>query len=155
MPKNLIIDTNILLLLIIGVIDGQRYIKISKRLNIYNEEDYYNILKIIGEYKKIYVTKYIATEVSNLIDLKNEAREKAFKAMRTLISSFTEIDTALINEINHDKLHIYGITDVSLIKLVENYTILTDDSKMCSFLYHINGDNVVEYKAVKRLLNMV
>ena len=84
MAKNLIIDTNLLLLLVIGAVEGGRHIKNSKRLGAFDLDDYNTVLKIMATYDEIFITPYIATEVSNLIDLNGNPGVLAYKIAREL-----------------------------------------------------------------------
>ncbi|QHB00573.1 hypothetical protein FXO12_10335 [Pseudomonas sp. J380] len=46
----------------------------------------------------------------------------------------------------------YGLTDTSLIGLVSDYTILTNDGRMSQPLYAINGDNVVHLEFARTMV---
>ena len=97
MKSRLLIDTNLLLVMIIGGVDEGRYIQKSKRLNDFCIEDYHRLWSLAKEYKEIWITPYIATEVSNLIDLKSQARLRAFELAREIFSFFKQVDSS-INE---------------------------------------------------------
>ena len=75
MKDGLLIDTNLLLVMIIGGIDEGRYIEKSKRLGAFCVEDYDLLWKIVRDHTEVLITPYIATEVSNLIDLDGDARK--------------------------------------------------------------------------------
>ena len=100
MEKRLIVDTNLLLLLVIGAVEGGIHIKNSKRLNDYDYEDYHRVLKVVSEFEAVYITPYIATEVSNLIDLTGGARELVFAFSRELFSEFNKINVVIVVILN-------------------------------------------------------
>ncbi|OJT30933.1 hypothetical protein BOP96_10135 [Pseudomonas sp. FSL W5-0203] len=131
----LIIDTNLLLLLVIGAIEEGRHISSSSRLKSYNEEDYQVVVKFMGRFTDVYITPYIATEVSNLIDLNGYARIMAFEAAQLLFSQFQQIDSNISADSAAKLFSTYGLTDTSLIGLVSDYTILTNDGRMSQPLY--------------------
>ncbi|SUA59299.1 Uncharacterised protein [Oligella ureolytica] len=62
MRKGLVIDTNLLLLFIIGFIDDARFIKSSNRLSAYSKEDYKILLEIMSQFQTLYITPYIAAD---------------------------------------------------------------------------------------------
>ena len=92
MPRHLIIDTNLLLLLVIGAVEEGRHIRNSKRLNAFNISDYDNVVKIMSSYDQVFITPYIATEVSNLIDLNGRAKLLVYEVARNLFTIFKQID---------------------------------------------------------------
>lgn len=145
MDSRLVIDTNLLLLLVIGAVEDGRHISTSKRLGVFKTIDYYNILDIISKFSEVCITSYIATEVSNLIDLHGNSGMIAYSVARELFSIFTEIDTEIKTDCLPDYFHYYGITDSSLIHLVPDCKILTSDHRLCTMLYEVNPENVIEY----------
>ncbi|MBK0057034.1 hypothetical protein IAE40_00190 [Pseudomonas sp. S44] len=46
----------------------------------------------------------------------------------------------------------FGLTDASLISLVSDYTVLTDDGPLSGVLYAVNGDNVVQLEVAKSIV---
>ncbi|MBD8570708.1 hypothetical protein IFT86_16930 [Pseudomonas syringae] len=152
--SRLIIDTNLLLLLVIGSIEDGRHISNSKRLKDYNESDYQIVVRFMGGFSDVYITPYIATEVSNLIDLNGHARIMAFEAAQLLFSQFQQIDTNIATDSEIKLFSIYGLTDTSLIGLVSEYTILTNDGRMSGALYAVNGENVVNLNFARGLLQV-
>lgn len=145
----LIIDTNLLLLLIIGSIDDGMHIDKSGRLNNYDMGDYDNILKIIKNTKEIYITPYIATEVSNLIDLKGNLKEKAFEICREIFNNFKQVKIDIHSDINENSFIYFGLADASLVKLAPNYNILTADNRLLVELYKSCSENILPYELLK------
>jgi len=146
--KKLIVDTNLLLLLVIGRVDDGRFIKRSDRLNKFNENDYQILLRFILRYD-IFITHYIATEVSNLIDLHGPARIKAFEVARILFSSFKQVETSIQDDSAEAFFEKYGLTDSSLIRLVSDYNVITDDNRLSEFLYRVEHKNVIPYYTLR------
>jgi hypothetical protein len=145
MPKRLIIDTNLLLLLVIGAVEEGRHIRNSKRLNAFNITDYDNILKIMCDHDEVFVTPYIATEVSNLIDLDGHARMLAYQVAKYLFSIFKKVDIDIDKDCESDLFLKFGITDNSLIRLAPNYFILTSDCRMLDSLFKSSEDTIIPY----------
>ncbi len=145
MPRHLIIDTNILLLLVIGAVEEGRHIGNSKRLKAFSITDYDNILRIIRDYDKIFITPYIATEVSNLIDLDGHARILAFQIAKNLFSVFEQIEVSIGQDCESDLFLEFGITDNSLIRLAPDYFILTSDYRMLDSLFKSSEHTIIPY----------
>ena len=58
MPKHLIIDTNLLVLLVIGAVEEGIHIRNSKRLNAFDISDYDKVLNIMDDYDDVFITPY-------------------------------------------------------------------------------------------------
>ncbi|WP_234465011.1 hypothetical protein [Pseudomonas sp. S44] len=148
----LIIDTNLLLLLVIGLVEDGRHISKSDRLNGYSQEDYQIVVRFMGRFKSVFTTHYIATEVSNLIDLGGELGSRVYEAARLLLSEFQQIESTIVDDSASPYFLKFGLTDASLISLVSDYTVLTDDGPLSGVLYAVNGDNVVQLEVAKSIV---
>ncbi|WP_051916790.1 MULTISPECIES: hypothetical protein [unclassified Serratia (in: enterobacteria)] len=136
-----LIDTNLLLLFVIGSVDNGNFIEASKRLNDFSYYDYKLLVDFIEKTPNFATTPYILTEVSNLIDLHDVAADEAFKALR-LVSQMAEvIDVSPQEDTNHDKFFRYGLTDVNILKIALTRPILTNDERLSSFAYSICPEN--------------
>lgn len=49
---------------------------------------YYLLWKLVQGYKDVWITPYIATEVSNLIDLNGQAKIRVFELAREVFALF-------------------------------------------------------------------
>lgn len=147
MLRQLIIDTNLLLLLVIGAVEGGRHISMSKRLSSYNISDYNKVLAIMASYDELYITPYIATEVSNLIDLTGHSKELAYEIAKEFFARCTELETNINNDCADEYFTLYGITDSSLVQFVPKYTVLTADTRLYDALYEAGGNNALPYIA--------
>jgi len=144
--KHLIIDANLLVLLIIGSVEGGRHIKNSKRLKAFTRSDYENVVKIMANFDDVSITPYLAAEVSNLIDLKGHARELAFAVAQQLFGNiFKQIDVELARDCHSDFFANFGIADSSLIHLAPDYAILTNDHRLLVPLFAACETNIVPY----------
>jgi hypothetical protein len=63
--KKIILDTNVLVLLIIGRID-QSYITKYKRTKQFSQNEYFDLEYFLKSYKSILITNHILTEFSHL-----------------------------------------------------------------------------------------
>lgn len=147
----LIIDTNLLLLLVIGAVEGGRHIRNSNRLNGFGKEDYDVVLQVMKIHKVVCITPYIAAEVSNLIDLNGQASRLAYEVARTLFAEFKQIESHIIKDGMSENFLKYGITDSSLIRLAPEYAILTNDNRLLGPLFEASQSNIIPYELAKQM----
>ncbi len=143
-----IIDTNILLLLVIGSVRNGELISKSNRLKRYTIEDYEYASRLFLSTTERYITSYVAAELSNLIDLKGENRMEVFENARLILSNMKQVDCLIKKDVENENFIKYGITDNSIIYLAQSYTIITDDHRMSGVIrknYPNNVLNVLEY----------
>lgn len=147
----LIIDANLLLLLVIGSIDDGIHIKKSGRLKSnYDFEDYDALIEVMNKTKEIYITPYIATEVSNLIDLKGNLRKRIFEVYREILNSFKQVEVDIHKDIKDASFIHYGLADASLVNLASEYKILTADDKLLTELFKSCYENILPYKELRQ-----
>lgn len=135
--NGLLIDTNIFLLLLIGIYDCNQIQKF-KRTKKFSEENFDTLINVIDYFKaKIFITPHILTEVCNLSESYNNQRDnEIFKILEKLISQYKEENTSSISLIknNTNAFYKFGIADSSIIDIAkQNTLIITDDAD----LYHI------------------
>lgn len=85
MSKKFIIDSNLLLLLVVGSANID-YIGLHKSLRAYSIEDFILLSELIGEAGKLILTPNTLTEASNLLD-----RIKGQKALTTVLDAFKAV----------------------------------------------------------------
>ncbi|WP_146030606.1 hypothetical protein [Castellaniella caeni] len=152
MADKLIIDANLLLLLVIGALDNGGQIKNSKRLGGYDWADYEVVVKLMGTFRSVHITPYIAAEVSNLIDLRNQARTRAFAVAKVLFSEFGQVDSLISRDVGGPVFLGFGITDASLVELAKSYTILTNDSRLLPLLWASCEANILPFDQARQIV---
>lgn len=122
------IDTNLLLVLLIGALDPAQVDRF-KRTRKYSREDYALLAAFVSQYKRVVTTPNVLTEVSNLAgQLTGPLRERAFLALGVLVSQYEERFHPSRELILHDSFPVLGLADTSVISAVDNtITVLTDD----------------------------
>lgn len=153
MPKSLVVDANLLLLLVIGQLDDGRLISASKRLSAFSKKDFALLFEDASKFQKICITPYLATEVSNLIDLSGDKYYQAYKVAKALFAEFVEIKVVLKQDIKLDAFLTHGITDASLVELVKEHVVVTNDKRMLPLLYATNANNVMPFELLKSVGN--
>lgn len=136
--KGLIIDTNLLLLLLIGLFDKNQIEKV-RRIRTYSIDDFEKIIRLIDFYnKEITITSNLLTEICNLSDTFNiESKYKFFKFLEEFQSKLTEHHESSFSIIlnNQTAFYKFGISDASIVNLAkEKYLVLTDDLSLYHFI---------------------
>lgn len=127
MKEKVILDTNLLLLLAVGVYKPD-YIRLHKRTDTFSADDF-EVLLLRLQNSDIAVTPNIATEASNLLwQTKDPHKREIRQVLCELVSNFAEHyvksrDIVVVNEYKA-----LGLTDCGILELVQGSgTILTVD----------------------------
>lgn len=136
LKSGIILDSNILLLLVVGRINP-KLIKDNNCLSKYNEEMFSELNAFISIFKKIIVTPHILTELSNLyFSSMHKASDlsKCEKLLR-ILKDLYEIQIMKDNIINEKSFCKYGITDIAIVNAAKRNKIgiLTDDYKLSGY----------------------
>lgn len=154
MPQSLVIDANLLLLLIIGQIDEGQHLHKSNRLSAYDRKDLKKLRCVMAQFEKIIISPYLAAEVSNLIDLKDTLRQRAFQVARIFFSQFEQASVSVCQDAQHSAFIRYGITDASLAVLAKDYMIITNDNRLLPILFAVNSKNVLPFSTVREVVRL-
>lgn len=127
-PRILLIDTNLLLVLVVGAYDRDQ-IERFKRTRAYTADDYELLLRFIGGFGELVVTPNVLTEVSNLAgQLAEPLRGHVLSALALLAMQVPERyfpSRVAARETDFTRL---GLTDVSILLTArEPIAVLTDD----------------------------
>ncbi len=141
--KGLLVDTNLLLLLVVGAYDPNR-IKIFKRTKQFAIADYELLLRITRGFKNVITTPSILTEASNLLgQLSAELSHRFFRAFSSAIGALAEEYTQRAELAKQPYFAKYGLTDASIIHCVKGkYLVITVDFPLWGFLRHLGVDAV-------------
>jgi hypothetical protein len=131
-----IVDTNLLLLLIVGAA-SRKFIRMHDRLSRYDEADFNTLEMIISLYSDIVYIPHIMAEVSGLSrQIKNPARRKIQETFREFIEAATEVPLPSRDGARRSEFHRFGLTDALLLSLCsmnENgveFSLLTADGDL-------------------------
>jgi rRNA-processing protein FCF1 len=149
--RELLIDTNILLLYFVGSVNRAR-ISEFKRTQQFVPEDYDTLLKIIDYFSKIVTTPNILTEVNSLANQLGEPeRSQCFAIFGQDTSRLDEFYTESRVIAQNAKFIKFGLTDCGILNLVrDRYLVLTDDLRLANYLQKegidtINFNNIRVY----------
>ncbi len=138
-----ILDTNLLLLFLIGCWNAQK-IADFERTSDYSMEDFRLLRKLLDQSKQLVTTPHILTEVCNLTESLNKNNDyKLFKILAGIQSYAKERRQEaayLMGENFHKPFLRLGIADTSLLDAsVKGHLILTDDAACATSIYQAGG----------------
>ena len=126
-----LIDTNALIVLLLGIIDKKLIIK-HKRTSIYEVKDYENLSNFIGDFSNLFVLPNVWTEVDNLLNnFTGNQRYEYLIAVKDLIEQTSEryFESKII--VHNFTFELVGLTDALLIEVAKDCKCLkTSDSKL-------------------------
>ncbi|MCY7376044.1 MAG: hypothetical protein LH472_08750 [Pyrinomonadaceae bacterium] len=150
--KGLLVDTNILLLWIIGSVDRNFIEKFKRTADRFTAADFDLIHQILGQFQIKVTTTSILTEVSNLMgQLKGKYKEDYFSAFAKVITLVDEnlvksSEICILPEFNK-----FGLTDSAITKIArDNYLVLTDDLPLYHYLSNLKID-VINFNHIRNL----
>jgi rRNA-processing protein FCF1 len=129
----IIIDTNALVLLLVGLIDT-KLINNHRRTSIYDEEDFYDLVNIIGDISNLIVIPNIWTEVDNLLNNSSSYKyiyiERLTETIRGTTEKYLESHTAT----NENSFYDLGLTDSLILQIAKSCKLLiTSDSQLSDY----------------------
>jgi hypothetical protein len=132
----LLLDTNVLLLLYVGLVD-RAIISRFKRTQMFAPEDFDMLRGIVARFEKIVTTPHILTEVSNLADrLTGQDHVVFWRLFRSTIAAFDErheYSRLVAGEPVFSRL---GLTDTAISRIASagSVTVLTVDVDLWAHL---------------------
>lgn len=148
----IVIDTNSLIILILGLIDPN-LIDSHKRTSIYERSDYEALLTVIKDFKNIKLIPNVLTEADNLLnDLPGNLKEQYLTKIAKLMSVVKEEYIQSLEAPKDYAFRDLGLTDTLALKLAESCELLiTSDSMLSDYAKsrNINVFDLVQYKNEK------
>jgi len=134
--KGLLIDSNILLLYIVGTIDIKR-IKDFGRTAVFSENDFYVVSKFVDYFEVKITTPHILTETSNLFG----NRKTLHAALITYIELANEIFLESRQIANTKTFLQFGLADAAISETAkDSYLVITDDTELFGYLHNQKVD---------------
>ena len=129
--NGLLIDTNLLLLFAIGKYDRRR-IGSFKRTAVYTVSDFQRLGWLVTQFKKLWTTPNILTEVDNLGRQLPEREWRGFALSLTGLA--IEMTEEMVPSVRAMKAPIFariGLSDAVAISTGRTYLLLSDDLRLC------------------------
>jgi rRNA-processing protein FCF1 len=140
-----VVDTNILLLWVVGTTNTSRITRF-KRTEQFSEEDFDLLVDVLNYFHQIWTTPNILTEVYNFANqLRGNEREQALSVFAAGIQAtlYEQYYTSPDLSLRADFLRL-GLTDCSIIEMAEQETVLvlTDDFTLANYLWSYGLDAI-------------
>jgi len=125
----LLIDTNLLVLFIVGRVNRNR-IDNFKRTSKYSKEDFDLLLSVIGGLgKPLYTVAHVLAEVSNLTVLQGPERRRARQVLKETVAVLQEPEMASVRATGAKEYPTLGLVDAAIASVARenDCAVLTDD----------------------------
>ncbi len=141
--KGVLIDTNILLLLFVGLTNRDR-IERFKRTQQFTPSDYDTLTQLLGCFSPIVVTPNILTEVNSLLNQLGEPeRSQCLGLFGQGILGFDEQYVMSRSIVTQAIFGRFGLTDTGIVEAAKGrYLVLTDDLRLAVNLQSLGVDTV-------------
>lgn len=145
----ILIDTNSLLLLLVGLMDTE-LIRKHKRTAIYEEQDFNDLLSVIGNLDNLVVLPNVWTETDNLLNnFGGEQKHRYIITTVETIKSTTETFLESTKGVAHYSFYDLGLTDSLLLQYAMQCDLLvTSDSRLSDYAV-ANGVKVYDMKKIR------
>jgi hypothetical protein len=126
--NGLLIDTNLLVLFIVGTVNAQR-IRDFKRTSGYDRAAYDLLIEVMASFTRLYTIAPVMAEVSNLTDLNGQERLAARQVLAETIAVVEEPHIASLRASKNRSYIDLGLTDAAISEAAREYkfAVLTDD----------------------------
>jgi hypothetical protein len=151
--KGLLVDTNVLLLLLVGSINPKLITNCKITTNQgFDEADFNVLCAFVGKFQKIVTTPHILTEVSNHADkIKGGDHKKIFGQLISLIEQFDEHAESTKILVKSDAFIRFGLTDTAISSLAsKNFLVLTVDLPLVGYLQGKKAD-VINFNHLRQM----
>jgi hypothetical protein len=146
-----VIDTNLLLLYIVGLASPD-YISKHKRLNAYSVDDFELLGLIIASFSEIVTLPHILSETSNFIrHIENPALARIQSVFKAFIERTIEIPAMSLQGAEREEFKSLGLTDAMILYFCglsidgAGATLLTADTRLADRA-NLAGYSVIDYK---------
>ena len=153
--KTAVIDTNLLLVYLVGCVDPQLIIRFKKTSSRYCAEDFKILDELLNKFSRFITTPNILTEVSNLGGQLSGKNKECFIALLSAFIQKTAEKYIQSSEISKDNLFIkYGITDRGLLELASTgHLIITDDFRLSAYCKSL-GFHSINFNHLRSYVDM-
>jgi hypothetical protein len=140
--NGLLIDSNLLLLLVIGLYDRRR-IEVFKRTSIYTLGDFKRIGWLQQQFERLWTTPNILTEVDNLgRQLPTREWPGFASSLRSLCLKMLESSVSSVEATGRSTFSRLGLTDNVTLSLGSSFLLISDDLPLCLEVSRLGYDAV-------------
>jgi hypothetical protein len=131
MPGRIVLDTNVLLLLLVGLVD-RRLVPQHKRTRKYEPRDFDALVQVVRTFAVVVVTPQILAETSNLLKDGTTAESRHGARITEVLKAAQEHYVPKDTMLESPHFLGMGATDVSIMELSreDDTVVLTDDLEL-------------------------
>jgi len=150
--RGVLVDTNLLVLLIVGFVNRDR-IPLFKRTSKYTPDDWDLLTRILERALRRYSTPHVLAEVNTLTDLPGPEGDVAKAALLHAISLMEEIPIPSLDACNSAYYRRLGLTDAAIVLVArrQGCSVITNDFGLYLALLE-QGESVVNFDDLRKLL---
>ncbi|MCI0624916.1 MAG: hypothetical protein L0387_25290 [Acidobacteria bacterium] len=150
--KGVLVDTNLLLLFVVGVMDRSRIEKHDK-LSHYTVEDFDLLVRVLNQFTTRVTTPNILTEVSNLVGVRHEHGQLVLRLLKEMLTQaepmLDEQHVPTSRAANFPRFETVGVTDSGIAEIARGrYLVLTSDFPLSEILVG-NGIDAVNFTHIR------
>lgn len=149
MIKNVILDTKVFVLYIVGLIDKE-YIEKFIKTKEFSKREFEILLERINSFENIVITPHVLTEFSHFTLEVNGFRDDYKKVVKELLvgmqgGNLREEQSGILKILGNTKIYYLGIADVSLMEIcTEDSVVITSDGRLADKLRE-DGKNALKF----------
>ena len=141
-PLAVLLDTNILLLWLVGNTDAGLLLTF-KRVQSFEERDIVLLERLLRPFQRMVTTPHILTEVSNFVDQSPiYRRARLVEALREFIEDHVEIYEAASVLSNRSEFNSLGLSDTALASLSSDAVVITTDFHLSERIASQGGQTI-------------
>ena len=132
-PKGILLDTNLLLLLFVGLVNSDWVNDFGRTKNQqFTEKEFFLLESIVKTFSKIVTTPHILTETSNFVfQIDGKRQQLALQIIAKSIQSFKERREESKKLVLADEFYNFGLTDAAILDLpTKRYLVLSVDAAL-------------------------
>ena len=140
MATHLVLDTNLFLLLIVGLADA-RFIASHDRTRAYELENFELLKKLVSPFDGFVMSQAVLAETSNLMrQYREPGRSKISNVFRELVRDSREVQIKSAAAVDRDEFLWLGLTDCVLLEMQKDELVfLTADANLYRAAYAGGG----------------
>lgn len=144
--RGVLVDTNLLMLLLVGVYDRDRVERTRRLQDRFRAEDYDILVAVLGQFETLVITPHILTETSNLLGnaLKGFVKDEVFSIFAALASTdWSEKYEPSSTLVSAPAFLQLGLADMAISEAARgSYLVLTDDARLADYLGRLQVDTL-------------
>lgn len=147
-----LIDTNLLLLYIVGAYDPQQIARFKRTADRFAPEDFDTLARVLRQFDAVVTTPHILTEVSNLMgQLTGHVKDYCFELFAQSIALMREQHAPAAGLSVRPIFVQFGIADTAILDAAYgSYLVLTDDFPLSAYLGS-QGVDVLNFNNIRPL----